>query len=243
MFATERLSTDRQRPPTPRLAKRKLISFQLGDELYGLPIDRVKQILDEFDPHGDWGNGHELVRFQNQSLTFLRPDRLFPGATDLTTYSYLMICAIAQGQSIGIPLPQLPKVVEVTEDQFQPLPNLYRQAELPTAVIALIHLEGDREMFFLDPDQLVLLPQLPAQSEPASLDLPGQPAVVPGLLSAAESNPVEASEATADFDWIFGDEEAASTGPAVEASESVEPELVNPAQPDPIQPSTDFDWI
>jgi chemotaxis signal transduction protein len=163
-LSTDRFATMRQKTAAPRLAKRKLITFELGTEMYGLPIDRVKQILDEFKPHGDWGNGHGLVRYQDQTLTFLHPAKFFPGATDDTTYDFMMVCVIAGSQSVGIPLPQLPRVIEVTEAQFQPIPDLYRQAELPLAVTALIHLEEDREMFFLDPEKLVLLPQGQLQS-------------------------------------------------------------------------------
>lgn len=158
------LTTDSSlhRPPTAprRLGKQKLITFQIGGETYGLPIDRVKQILDEFNPHGDLGKGHGLVRYQNQTLTLLYPAQLFPAGSGPAACQYLMICAIAQGQSVGIPLPQLPRVMEVSENQFQPIPELYRQVGLPAAVTALIQLENDRDLFFLDLEQLVALQTL-----------------------------------------------------------------------------------
>jgi chemotaxis signal transduction protein len=154
MFSTHS-SPRRQQAATPRIAKHKLISFELGSETYGLPIDRVKQILDEFNPHGDLGNGRGLVRFQNQTLTFLDLKYLFPGDRDSRICNYLMICAIASGKFVGLPLPQLPRVLEVAADRFQPIPDLYRQSGLPSAVTSLIYLEGDRELFYLDLEQLI----------------------------------------------------------------------------------------
>jgi chemotaxis signal transduction protein len=155
-----------QRPSVTRhAAKQKLITFQIGSETYGLPIDRIKQILDEFNPHGVLDNGHGLVRYQNQTLTLLYPARLFPTSSSLQSCDYLMI-AIAQGQTVGIPLPQLPRVMEVTELQFQPVPDLYRQVGISPAVKALIQLEQGSSLFVLDLEQLVLLQTQPMPANP-----------------------------------------------------------------------------
>lgn len=54
--------------------------------------------------------------------------------------------AIAGERSIGLPLPQLPRVLEVAADRLQTIPDLYRQAGLPPAVTSPIYLEGDREL-------------------------------------------------------------------------------------------------
>lgn len=148
-------SPRRQHIAKPRLVKHKLICFELGNETYGLPIDRVKQILDEFNPHGDLGNGRGLVRFQTQTLTLFDLKYLFPSNRDTRICNFLMICAIAEGKYVGLPLPQLPRVLEVAEDRFQSVPELYRQSGLPSAVTALIHLESDRELFYLDLEQLI----------------------------------------------------------------------------------------
>jgi chemotaxis signal transduction protein len=145
--------------------KQKLITFQIGSETYGLPIDRIKQIVDEFNPHGVLDNGHGLVRYQNQTLTLLYPARLFPAYSNSQSCDYLMI-AIAQGQMVGIPLPQLPRVMEVTEQQFQPVPDLYRQVGISPAIKALIHLEQGANLFVLDLEQLVLLQTQPIPINP-----------------------------------------------------------------------------
>jgi chemotaxis signal transduction protein len=146
-------------------AKQKLITFQIGFETYGLPIDRIKQIVDEFNPHGVLDNGHGLVRYQNQTLTLLYPTQLFPASDSSQRYDYLMI-AIAQGQTVGIPLPQLPRVMEVTEQQFRPVPDLYRQVGISPAIKALIHLEQGTNLFVLDLEQLVLLQTQPIPINP-----------------------------------------------------------------------------
>lgn len=148
------LSTFNNYSKTSHRAKQKLIAFQLGSEFYALPIARVQCILDEFAAHGELGNGRGLIRFQNQSLTLFDLASLFPNQRDTRERPYLLVCYLSEGQLVGIPVPQLPRAIEIAESQMQPIPAMYREAGLPSVVTALIHLDDNREMFFLDLDAL-----------------------------------------------------------------------------------------
>ena len=149
------LSTAKAQRSVKRQIKRKIITFQLGTEWYALPIEKVQRILDEFSPHGDLGNGRGLVRAQQETLTLMDPAHLFPSSLDDRERQYLMVCSLAGGRSAGIPVPQLPRVFEILEEQIQPIPELYQHSGVPAGVVGLIHLqEGPEEVFYLDLDHL-----------------------------------------------------------------------------------------
>lgn len=140
--------------PAKRQLRRKIISFQLGLEWYALPIEQVQRILDEFTPHGSLQKGRGLVRLEDQALTWVDPACLFPGNSEDRNRTYLMVCSLAEGRSVGIPVPQLPKVFEVVEDQIQPVPDLYQQSGSPAGIKGIIHL-NEHQVFLLDLEQLL----------------------------------------------------------------------------------------
>jgi chemotaxis signal transduction protein len=133
-----------------RQVRQKLISFTLGKESYAFPIHHVQRILDEFQTHGDTGQGISLTRVDGETLTIWDLQCLFTQVVRESIPKFLMICQAQRDQSIGIPLEQLPSVIEVTQSQIQPLPALYRALDLPEAVTGVVCLAQDRELFFLD---------------------------------------------------------------------------------------------
>jgi chemotaxis signal transduction protein len=133
-----------------RQVRQKLIAFTLGKESYAFPLHHVQRILDEFQAHGDTGKGVSLTRVDGETLTIWDLQCLFTQAVRKLAPKFLMICQAQGDQSIGIPLEQLPSVIEVTQSQMQPLPTLYQSLDLPKAVTGVVCLAQDRELFFLD---------------------------------------------------------------------------------------------
>jgi chemotaxis signal transduction protein len=141
-------------PAVSSTGSHKLVIFQLGNEHYGLPLQCVQGIFNRFKQQCDLDNGHCLMQFQDKPLTLLDSACLLSGDHDAKSCDYLIVCAIANGNTIGIPLPELPRVCEVAGNQLQPIPESYRQAGFPAAIAALIYIAGDRELYVLDLEQL-----------------------------------------------------------------------------------------
>ncbi len=144
-----------RRRPQMSGSKRKIVVFRLGQERYALPINRVQQILDDYTSYGELEGGQSLLQRQGDTITVVDPSQLFVTSRDSSERTYLIICRLQTGDLVGIPVPQLPKVFDVSEAQMMPLPDQYRRAGLPTVVETLIQLDEQRDVFFLDVDQLL----------------------------------------------------------------------------------------
>jgi len=143
-----------QRPSLTRILKRKLVTFQLGQEKYAIAIERVQRVLHEFTPHGVLASGQSLIAEGGQTITIVDLATFFVSSEELHNRHYLMICTLANREIFGIPVPEIPKVVEVLETELSEVPALYRQGNYPAAIEKIICLPENQIVFYLNIDLL-----------------------------------------------------------------------------------------
>ncbi len=138
-----------------RTPTQKLLMFDLGNERYGLPIEQVQRVLKQFTPQGILESGRSLLREQNETITIVDVSLLFVTSRDDRQRDYLIVCSASQGQKLGIPIPDMPKILDVPLDNFTDIPAIYRQGQLSPGVEKLIHLADQSLIFYLNLDLLV----------------------------------------------------------------------------------------
>ena len=140
-----------------RTPTEKLVVFQVGNEHFAIPIERVQRVLKEFTPHGTLGSGRSLVRHQNETITLIDVSALFLAGSASSDSNYLIVCALNRGERFGIPIAEMPAILDVPLDQLSEIPELYRQGKLAPAVEKLIHSADGKAIFYLNLDKLVNL--------------------------------------------------------------------------------------
>lgn len=145
-----------------RVEVQKLITFQLGSEHYAIPIERVQRVLKEFTAHGTLQTGCRLVRDHNETITIIDLSTLFISSHDERERHYLIVCTLHNGERLGIPIPEMPAIMEVPKDQFSEIPELYRQGKLPVPIQNLINTPEGKVLFYINLDLLIqkFLPNL-----------------------------------------------------------------------------------
>ncbi|MFB2923575.1 chemotaxis protein CheW [Aerosakkonema funiforme] len=138
-----------------RIPTQKLLCFQLGNERYAIPIDRVLHVLNEFTPHGALESDRSLVKYKDEIITLIYPSKLFVTSRDDRERQYLIVCTLKEGERFAIPVPEIPTVLEVGEDKFGEVPELYQQANLPAAIEKVIQSSDNNIVFYLNLDKLV----------------------------------------------------------------------------------------
>lgn len=148
--------TERKRTPT-----RKLVGFEVNREIYAIPIERVQRVLNQFTPQGVLESGRSLVKFDDEVITLLDLARLFvPSVSEKTDGEYLIVCLLSNGDRLGIPIPNLPTVMDIPEDKFESVPASYREGtqssiQAPEALEKLIYTESGAIAFYLNVDRLL----------------------------------------------------------------------------------------
>jgi len=168
--------------PKKRIPTRKLITFRLGEDRYAIPIEKVLRVLDKFIPRAALKSGRSLVKEQEQIITLLDPSILLltsvarPGKDsdsdvalaerqeqETSDRSYLIVCTLKQKteeetvEYIGIPIPEVPKVLEVAEDKFGEVPESYREGNLSPAVEQIINVSEDEVVFYLNLERFLTI--------------------------------------------------------------------------------------
>lgn len=156
----------------------KLVCFQFYGEYYAININQVEHILPEFTIHGCLESGRSLVKYKDHAITVIDLTNFFvksPEQMTIQEYSqdkYLIICTfnshpkgdnqsqINQRDQFGIPIVELPTILEVPETQLEELPELYRQGTpgsppAPKAIEKVIHTTDDKTIFYLNLKNLI----------------------------------------------------------------------------------------
>jgi chemotaxis signal transduction protein len=137
---------------TVRTLNRKLVSFELGNVYYAVPIERVQRVVKDFSPYGFLDSGQSLVRHQEELITLINLSKIFPSSRSIADCNYLIVCTLNKNDRLGVPIPNMPQILEISEEQFCEIPQLYRQNQLPTAVEKLIRAPNGLEVFYLNLD-------------------------------------------------------------------------------------------
>ena len=150
-----------------RITAQKLVTFQLGSEYYAIPIERVQRVLKEFTAHGTLQTGCRLVRDHNETITIIDLSTLFISSHDERERHYLIVCTLYHGERLGIPIPEMPAILEVPKDQFSEIPELYRQGNLAAAIQNIINTPEGKVVFYINLDLLIqeVLPNLHNERE------------------------------------------------------------------------------
>ncbi|WP_017306560.1 chemotaxis protein CheW [Spirulina subsalsa] len=152
-----RFQAKKQQTPIPT---QKVLVFGWGFEQYAIAIEQVLRIVTDFTPHGQLNNGHSLVKYQNDVITLLNLQTLFPQVPPPTATPYLLICQRSHRQTtpdyIGIPLTEMPKVLDIPRPQFAPLPPSYDTQQELKAIEQVIYPEQGGIIFYLNPAYLGL---------------------------------------------------------------------------------------
>ncbi len=135
---------------TVRTAPRKLVSFELGNVSYAVPIERVQRVVKDFNPYGFLESGQSLVRHQEELITLINLSKIFPNSGSIADCNYLIVCSFNQSDRLGIPIPDMPKILEIPEESFCEIPELYRQQQLPPVIEKLIRAPDGSEVFYLN---------------------------------------------------------------------------------------------
>ena len=137
---------------TLRTPPRKLVSFELGNIYYAVPIERVQRVVKDFHAYGFLNNGQSLVRHQEELITLINFSKIFPSSRSIADCKYLIICSLNKSDRLGIPIPNMPKILEISEERFCEIPQLYRQQELPPVIEKLIRAPDGSEVFYINFD-------------------------------------------------------------------------------------------
>lgn len=149
----------KQRTPTE-----KLVCFEIGGEWYGIAIGKVLRVIKDFVPHGCLQGQRSLVESNGELIPTLDPTILFNTLPDPRSPEYLIICTFSDphhSDRLGIPIPQMPTILEVSPAQFEAVPSLYRQGltggELaPAALEKIVRPPDGKIIFYLNIEKFSL---------------------------------------------------------------------------------------
>ena len=139
---------------TTRIPVQKLVCFQLGNECYAISIERVHRVIDKFKPQGILESDRSLLEYDNEIITLIAPSQLFVSSRDESNRNFLIVCTLKEGVRFGIPVPELPTVLDVAEDKFGAIPELYQQGDLPAAIEKVIHAANGKIIFYLNLEKM-----------------------------------------------------------------------------------------
>lgn len=135
-----------------RTPPRKLVSFELGNVNYAVPIEKVQRVVKDFNPYGFLDSGQSLVRHQEELITLINLSTIFPSSRSIADCNYLIVCSLNKSDRLGIPIPDMPKILEISEESFCEIPELYRKQQLPLVIEKLIRAPDGSEVFYLNLD-------------------------------------------------------------------------------------------
>ncbi|MBD1831015.1 chemotaxis protein CheW [Microcoleus vaginatus GB1-A2] len=133
-----------------RITPKKFVSFELGKVYYAVPIERVERIVKKFNPYGILPSGNSLVRHQDELITLIDLSKIFPSDGCRVDSNYLIVCTLNNDDRLGIPIPDIPKILEISEESLCEIPELYRKQQLPPVIEKLIRAPDGSEVFYLN---------------------------------------------------------------------------------------------
>ena len=156
----------------------KLVCFECAGEYYGLDISKVEHILPDFKLHGCLDSGRSLVKYKGHAIAVLDLTQFFMNPQEAMATQgfrqsqYLIICTLNshskqenqlrgdRGDRFGIPIMEMPTILEVPETQLEDLPELYQHGPpgsqpAPKAIEKLIHTADDKTIFYLNLETLI----------------------------------------------------------------------------------------
>nr|WP_290222313.1 chemotaxis protein CheW [Trichocoleus desertorum] len=137
-------------------ATEKLIAFQLGGEQYAIPVDRVHSVINHFTAHASLETGQSIVIHNQEMITLVDVATLFPGNLAIAHPQFLVVCLLDNSQLLGIPVSEMPTILEADLSKLETLPPVYCQGDLSPAIEKLVPVADSRIVFYVNVDKLLL---------------------------------------------------------------------------------------
>lgn len=139
-----------------RVAIHKLVGFKLANEHYAIAISQVRYILNEFITQGTLKSGHSLVRHHNEVITLIDLSQGFQTIEPEAVPHYLIVCTTESGDLLGLPVVEIPIILEIPADQFRELPQLHQREIGKYGVEKLISTPTNATVFYLNVDRFTV---------------------------------------------------------------------------------------
>ncbi len=138
-----------------RIPTKKLVYFELGKEKYAVAIEQVNYVVHEFTFHGVMENGISIVQERDRTIPIIDLSVIFLSSKEVRQSQYLIVCKLDSGNILGIPLPDMPAILEVPTDKFTDIPELYRQNNLHPAVEKIIQVMDKVPIFYINLEKII----------------------------------------------------------------------------------------
>lgn len=132
----------------------KLIVFGMGNVNLALPIDSVYKVVNKIPVYSSSFSGVGITHIGDREVTIVELHRRFFAPKG----SYLIIAQNREGELYGIPVAQVPALMEIPQSSLRVLPESYRHADIfgfATHVAVIFEVEPSMTIFLLDVDQLL----------------------------------------------------------------------------------------
>lgn len=136
------------------IESQKVIVFGMGNVNLALPIDTVYKVVNQIPVYGGGLSGVGITHIGDREVTVVELHRRFFAPMG----SYLIVIKNRQGELYGIPIVQVPALMEIPQSSLRVLPESYRHADIfgfATHVAVIFEVEPPMTIFLLDVDQLL----------------------------------------------------------------------------------------
>ncbi|MGA1133830.1 MAG: chemotaxis protein CheW [Prochlorotrichaceae cyanobacterium] len=130
------------------------LTFQVKDQVFGLPIEAVEKAIVVDHIHGDASTGARLVVYQHQEIPLINAHRAIFQSSTISQSPFVVILK-TQNHPIGITIDSAPSIRRIPQSTIVPLSETYRHHGALQCTSDLIQLEDHSIIFLLDPEKLL----------------------------------------------------------------------------------------
>jgi len=139
----------------------RVIVFQIGNYVCALPINAVLQVTETPSELQQHLQGLSLVWHENRTIMLLNLHEKLSAqlrSGESITAEFLILTQTRQGELCGIPVDQLPTMMELPMEGIQPLPRVYRQTYVYNLArfVSFVQFEENQQkqaIYLLDVDE------------------------------------------------------------------------------------------
>lgn len=136
------------------IESQKVIVFGMGNVNLAVPIDTVYKVVKQIPVYGNELSGVGITHIGDREVTVVELHRRFFAPKG----NYLIIAKNKAGELYGIPITQVPTLMEIPQSSLRALPESYRHVDIfgfATHVAVISEVEPPMTIFLLDVDQLL----------------------------------------------------------------------------------------
>ncbi len=134
----------------------RLLAFPVGNLTLGFPLAAVQKIIPQAFTSASGLSYTGVAHLEDQELTVLDLHQaIFRREGELPAQGYLIVVRGLGGEFFGVPVPELPTLLDCPREQVRQIPPSYRRSDTLgiASHVALVAQEGGRTeaVFILDP--------------------------------------------------------------------------------------------